>query len=244
MKYTASAFVFLALFLWGIPSEAQESAAQKRSWEEEASSYFVLEEVLMRGSDDPALESPLAAPQPRLTLETKDGNTVLKGRIGMEMQKKYILDLQVASPTNQSGDKVTTLASLDGLSNGGSAEVGFTWVLWPDDMEETAKTMLDEARQELSELGQQPETAGAQRGMAMRLYNNPGTSFATRPSAVAALGPTLYDQTVERARERMKGYTPKFLTARATVGQQEFHFVDETTLKADDQTHADHKLTA
>lgn len=239
MRFTASAFLGLALLLFSNASWGQD-------WENEASSYFVLEEVLMRGSDDPTLRSPLAVPQPKLILETtKDGKTVIKARIGMEMQKKYILDLQVASPTNQSGD--TTLATLDGLSNGTSAEVGFSRVIW---REGEARSMLnnvlesDDARQgnDARESNDVREGDDADEPSLMELYSRP--ELSTRPSAVAVLGSTHYKSAVKASRDHLKSYTPFFLTARAKVGQQEFHFVDEETLRPGDQTHSGHELTA
>lgn len=224
MRFTVSAFLGLALLLFGNASWGQD-------WEDEASSYFVLEEMLMRGSDDPTLRSPLAVPQPKLILETtKDGKTVIKARIGMEMQKKYILDLQVASPTNQSGD--TTLATLDGLSDGTSAEVGFSRIIW---RERDAWSMLDDARE-------RDDSNEPLNKSLMRFYSD--TDPSTRSSAVAALGSTLYKSAVKTSREHLKSYTPIFLTARAKVGQQEFHFVDEETLRPGDQTRSGHELTA
>jgi hypothetical protein len=241
MRFNASACVCLALLLFGAPAGAQETGEQEpKTWEEEASSYFVLEEVLMRGSDDPTLKSPLAVPQPKLILETKDGETIIKARIGMEMQKRFMLDLQVSSPTNTSGN--TTLASLDGLSDGSSAEVGFSWILWP---EEKTRLMLKDAQRKMAEAGVRRNMSEAEHDEAMRLYTDPKVSIPARPSAVAALGPTLYKRALEESTMTLqKNHPPVFLTARAKVGQQEFHFVDEETLESDDQTHAGHEFTA
>jgi hypothetical protein len=151
MRFTVSAFLGLAILLCGNAAWAQS--------EDEGWQYFFFEEVLQRSCDDPTLQSAIALPQPKLLLETEDGKTKLKARIGMEMMKKYVLSLDVVSPTNSSGE--TTLASLNGLSKGTTVEGAFSWFLPPD-----IAPLADET--DISE------------------YSNPRVS---RPSARATLGP-------------------------------------------------------
>jgi len=114
MRFTAIVFLGLALLLCGNAAWAQE-------WQQ-------LEE-LQRRCDDPTLQSAIALPQPKLIVETGDGKTTLKARIGMEMRKKFVLSLDVASPTNPSGE--TTLAGQDGLSKGTTVDGAFSWFQQP-----------------------------------------------------------------------------------------------------------------
>jgi hypothetical protein len=184
----------------------------------------MLEEVLLRRSDDPTLGSALALPQPKLILETtEDGNTRVKARIGVEVDKRIILDLEVASPKGGSGQ--TTLADLGGLSNDSTADAGLSWILWnPSAYQE----MLPDAG---------PESP-------MRAYGDPERGVMSRPSAVSALGPEGYRTALRDAQDLLKGQRPPiFLTVRAKTGREEFRFVDASTLTPGKESHNGQQLT-
>src|SRR5436305_8852773 len=127
MRFTASVFLGLALLLGGSRVWAQDqSQTQMTAKERDAWDYFYLEEVLQRSCDDPTLRSAIALPQPKLTLETSaEGTTKVKARVGVEVKKKLVFSLEVTSPISSSGE--TTLADLNGLSNGSTADLAFSW---------------------------------------------------------------------------------------------------------------------
>jgi hypothetical protein len=127
MRFTASAFLGLAVLLGGGGAWGQDqSPTQMTPEEKEAWDYFYLEEVLQRSCDDPTLRSAIALPQPKLTLETSaEGTTKVKAHVGVEVQKQLVFDLVVTSPISSSGE--TTLADLNGLSTGSTAKLGFSY---------------------------------------------------------------------------------------------------------------------
>src|SRR4051812_23646118 len=127
MRFTASAFLGLAVLLGGDGAWGQDqSPTQMTPEEKEAWDYFYLEEVLQRSCDDPTLRSAIALPQPKLTLETSaEGTTKVKAHVGVEVQKQLVFDLVVTSPISSSGE--TTLADLNGLSTGSTAKLGFSY---------------------------------------------------------------------------------------------------------------------
>src|SRR4051812_48831129 len=138
MRLLVPAFLCLAVLLFG------SSVWGQTPEEKDSASYFGLEEDLLRKSDDPALRSTHAGARPALILETtKDGDTRVKARVGVEFGKDRVLDLQVESPRNKTSER-TTLATPDGLTNSTTAEVGLTWVLWKP--EEYATAMLKDLR--------------------------------------------------------------------------------------------------
>lgn len=239
MRFTASAFLGLALFLFGNaswaqtppqPNSAPELTEEEKEKEEKAWSYFFLEEVLQRSCDDPTLRSTIALPQPKLILETTDdGQTRVKARVGLEIQKEFVLNLEVASPRNPSGE--TTLASLDGLSNGTTAELALSWFLVPwKDYKEAALKTAEIAAGEVS----------ADREWRVGDYSNPVMS---RPSPLAALGPVAYKKVMESWQKEMKKLIP-VLTVQANAEQKEFQFVSGSTLALRKEAHTDYQLTA
>ncbi len=151
MRYKGLAFVFLALFLFGVPSGAQESGAkesekteseaqepeaqaseaqepEKQDMKYEDWDNLLFEDVLLRSCEDPTLKSAIALPQPKLILETsEEGDTKVKARIGVRLPKRLVLDLEATSPRDSSGE--TTLASLDGLSKGSTAKLALSWFI-------------------------------------------------------------------------------------------------------------------
>lgn len=226
MRRSAPVLLGSALLLLSSPSWPEDNS----SWPQEASSYFMLEEVLLRRSDDPTLGSALALPQPKLILETtEDGNTRVKARVGVEVRKKFILNLEVASPKDRSGQ--TTLADLDGLSNESTAEVGLSWILW-NPQADAYKDMLPV----------DPEDAGTE--SPMRAYGDPEIGVMSRPSAVSAFGPEGYRAALRKSQDILKSQrSPIFLTVRAKTGQEEFRFVDASTLASGKESHNGQQLT-
>jgi hypothetical protein len=131
--------------------------------------------------------------------------------------------LEVMSPQSTSGD-TTTLATLDGLSQGTSAQANFSLLLRKIpyikyseavDMEQSAGSMLR--------------------------YGEPSM---LRPSAVAALGSLeRYNAAVEKCQEEFKEVIP-ILTVSAKADREDFHFVDASTLISGNESHTGHQLTA
>jgi len=159
MRFTASASLGLALLLFGTSSLAQppeqnqpqaqatsspqteeerkaaeekatqEKAAREKAAREKAWSQFFFEEGLLRSCDDPTLKTAIALPQPMLNVEATDkGKLKLNARAGFKLKKSFVFDLEVESPKKDSEE--TTLATLDGLSNGTKADLKFSWFGW------------------------------------------------------------------------------------------------------------------
>jgi hypothetical protein len=200
--------------------------------EEDWASYFILEEVLLRGSRNPNLDAARAQAQPTLILESSEnGDTRVKARVGVEIGKRVVLDLKVESP-RKSGE--TTLASLDGLTDSSTAELGFTWIYWKP--KEYAHAMITKYEQAAL---QAPIAA---KDLQLKSY---GETSMFRPSAVEALGPELYRETVVAARDAIESkFPPIFLTASAKAGPNEFRFVDSVTLEPGKESHTSRELSA
>lgn len=219
MRASIPALLCVAFLVPGNSSWAQDTP-------EDWASYFILEEVLLRGVDDPNLDSARAIPQPKLILEsTEEGKTKVKARVGVEIQKRLLVDLQVESPRTSEESGETTLASLDGLSDSSTAELGFTWmfgnhVAYAKEMMEKMSGDMDENR--------------------FKAYADPSIS----PSPMKELGPDLYQRAMEASREALKDQRPLFLSARVRAGRNDFSFVNPSTLKPLNETHTDRKLTA
>lgn len=250
MKRTAPAFLSLALLLFGDMARAQDLVEAEKiriqswaeAWSQENSepwSKFVLDEALLRTSDDPSLKSALALPQPKLTLTlTDDGKTQVKARIGLEMTSTLIGSLEVESPKSGSGD--TTLANLDGLSKGTRAKLSLSWfpqsppAFSPQEIQE----VLGEAAQKAG-IGDNPTNT--------KLIKAYAESNAWGPSPVAVMGGLeMYKAVVSQCQQRLgkKDWFIPILTVNATAAQKQFHFVAPTTLKKGDESHKDWQLTA
>jgi hypothetical protein len=257
MRAPIPALLFSLLFLGG-SSWAQETP-------EDWASYFILEEVLLRGADDPNLDSARAIPQPKLILEsTEEGKTKVKARVGVEIQKRLLVDLQVESPRTSEESGETTLASLDGFSDSSTAELGFTWmskdpVAYATDMmammesmsrEEVRRVATEECARETKTEDKANERtdcidkktleAKMDENRRFKTYADPSIS----PSPMKELGPELYQKAMKASREALKNQHPLFLSARVRAGRNDFSFVNPSTLKALDETHTDRKLTA
>src|SRR3954462_11067097 len=229
MRFTASVFLGLALLLgvsgvWG---------QDKNPDPQDAWSYFVLEEVLLRRADDPTLRSPMAIPQPKLILETtEDGKSMVTARVGFEAQKKYIASLELTGPQSSSGD-TTALATLDGLSQGSSAQVNLSWILgdaW-DIAGKTPKARLSDPNM-------------ANKNLANKTLSDYGTPSMLRPSAVAAMGSLPeYNAAVEACQANFPFILP-ILTVSAKVNREDFQFVNASTLISGNESHTGHQLTA
>jgi hypothetical protein len=140
MRFTASAFLGLALLLFGgaawgqadpVPSKEKRAEDDKaRANPEKAWSQFFFEEFLLRSCDDPTLRSALALPQPKLTVTaSEDKDAKVTGRIGLRIAERFVFDIEAISQGKPSQEK-TTLASLDGLPNGSSATLKLSWFGW------------------------------------------------------------------------------------------------------------------
>lgn len=195
------------------------------SWAQDWASYFVLEEVLLRGSSDPSLDAATAMAQPTLILETSEnGNARVKGRVGVEVGKQLVLDLQVEGPKKS---EETTLASLDGLNDSSTAELGFTWISKNPSLYASARmTSMSAVKAGSNDL------------------NDYGKKTLIRPSAIEALGAENYRVALNDTREAMKDSIPVFLTARAKAGRNDFSFVDSSTLRPGQESHTNRELTA
>ena len=225
MRFSIPAWLCSALLFLGSSSHAQNTP-------DDWASYFVLEEIMMRGSQDPKLDAPRAQPQPTLILETSEnGDTRVKARVGVEVGKQLVLDLKVESP-RKSGE--TTLASFDGLTDSSTAELGFTWIFWKPREYARAMTALPAYQKAVT----------APKDSPMEVYSRRGTMF--RPSAVEALGMDDYREAVRAARDVMKNkkFRPVFLTASAKAGPNEFRFVDSLTLLPGKKNHTSRELSA
>jgi hypothetical protein len=255
MRFTVSVFLGLALLLLGNIASAQDEAKKKEGWD-----YFFLEEVLQRSCDDPTLRSAIALPQPKLILDvTDEGETKVKARVGMELGKKVVLSLDVASPRKSKSEEETTLASLDGLSRGGTADLSLSWYQVPWD----SKKYKDKYTSELDKLekiaeeskaggDKVAESAGAQGSQAADAwtiadYANP---LFERPSAVAALGQDSYKEAMKEYRRWMRGEkinVPVF-TLRGHAEEKGFDFFvpspgPPSGLKKTSESHTDWKIT-
>ena len=214
MRFTASAILCSAIFLFGSPILAEGPPSQKDK--EDWTSYFILNEVLMRRSDDPVLRSPLALPQPKLILEATSGGTQAKARVGWKFGKNRVLDFQVESPKTS---EETALATLDGLSDSGTAGLGFTWIFWNPSA--SAQKML---------------TGKSANTWEPTILAN-STLPDSRRSTMAALVQKGYQEAVEDAQWALKEKTPVFLTVSAKGGKNDFRFVDSSTLQSNKESH-------
>lgn len=262
MRFTIPVCLCLGLLLCGNLSWAQQDKTQE---EDDAWAKFALEEVLLRRSDDPMLESALAVPQPKLILEgTDDGKTQVKARIGVEISKKQILDLTVTSPRNSSGN--TALTTVDGLSNGSAAEVSFSWIFWQpasytdkmrkqlrqNDKNKNNKTepkpvqgaTTPEATQN-DETAEKNDNNKTELDWESRILNY-NKQPIERGSAMEILGPDNYRSALIAAREAFASprWWPVFLTASAKAEQQDFRFVDSATLASGKESHIGRSFTA
>jgi hypothetical protein len=253
MRLKASALLGLALLLFGDKAWAQEPPPQTSAnspWtedEKKAWSFFFFEEVLLRSCDDPTLRSAIALPQPKLILEaTDDGKTTVKARAGLAYRKSLVASLEVASPRNSSGE--TTLASLDGLSNGSSAELSISWFRWEHGSLENALITIQELP-EIKKLRSQKTGTGsdsADPAWSIEKYRKPP---ASRPSAVAMLGGhEAYREVLDAYREEHPTAIPVF-TLRTKAEQKEFRFFTPSAgppagLRRTSESHTDYQFTA
>jgi hypothetical protein len=206
MKLTASAFFGMALVLSGIAAWAQDTTATDDAWR-----YFFYEEILQRSCDDPTLESAIALPQPKLILQASDdGKTKVKARVGVELTTRFVLSLDVTSPKSSSGE--TTLATLDGLSSGSTADLALSWYApWNSEKYKEGIPAVKASK------------ALKATEWHMEKYANP---ILSRPSGIAALGKDNYKEVLQGYREWMRDkrvWIPVF-TLRGHAEQKGFDF--------------------
>ncbi|HKI00710.1 MAG TPA: hypothetical protein VKK31_01900 [Thermoanaerobaculia bacterium] len=261
MRVSISALLCTALLFLCSSSWAQEEPTKE---EADWASYFVLEEVLLRGSNDADLGAKRANPQPTLILEASEGkDTQVKARIGVEMGKQFILALKVESPKKS---EETTLASLDGLTDSSTAELDLTWMTvdptkYADDMlknmaKNVARKMKagwEKERELAATQGEEkPAMTPEEESILIRQeVNSMEARFKlyaenpmSRSAAMEALSPELYREAMVEARNAIAGKAPFFLTASAKAGPNEFRFVDSVTLEPGKENHTSRKLSA
>jgi len=124
MKRPIPVCLILALVL--IPGTARAQNAATPENRAKAWSQILFDEGLLRSCEDPLLESSIALPQPKLTLDaTEEGDTKIKARVGLKIKDRFVGSLEVTSPRSSTGE--ATLATLDGLSQGSAAELKLSW---------------------------------------------------------------------------------------------------------------------
>lgn len=254
MRFTASAFLGLALLLFGdvswgqTPAQAAATvaaaaiAATEKAEREKAWPYFFFEEVLQRSCDDPTLRSAIALPQPKMILQiTEDGKTKIKTRVGVQVKKKVVFNLEVVSPRKESEEsEEITLANLDGLSNGSTADLALSWFIWdPPKYIKVGEDALEKA------LKANPETTDTK--LRIRDY---AKGAILRPSAIAALGSERYKEIVQEYRNWMKKENPMIpvLTLKGHAEPEEFDFFLPSAgppagLKETSESHTNYQIT-
>jgi hypothetical protein len=244
MKLTASAFLGMALLLFGNAVWAQEPSAppvtsqgqppltdEEKKKEVEAWSQFFFEEVLQRSCDDPTMESTIALPQPKMILQaTDEGKGELDVRAGLEW-KKLVTSLEVKSP-RKSSDETTTLANLEGLSKGTSLDLKLSWFGSKDPSYDEMKKFL----------GLQADPKGEMTDFMK--------SVTSRPSGRAILGSTRYDQVAAAYRDwmRKKDWFAPVFTLNGQAEQKDFNFFVPSAgppagLKQTSESHTNYKIT-
>lgn len=263
MRFTASALFGLALLLFGDTSRAQTASStdtpaltNEETIRADAWSQFLFEEVLLRSCDDPTLRSAIALPQPKVILEaTDDGKTKVTARVGVKIKKTFVFNVEATSPRSSSGE--TTLASLDGLSDGSTAELKLSWFGWrsPEKGIQRMVKGWDDP-----EPGNEVGKRSPYEAMKTIVSSPTNTkwkiedylkSTLSRPSALAMLGSEEYKRIAEIYQDWLKEKHPLIpvLNVKVNAEQKEFKFFIPTDgppagLKRASESHTNYQLTA